>query len=334
MAKRILSVKNLVTRFNTSQGWLTAVDGVSFDVYRGKTLGIVGESGSGKSVTALSIMRLIPRGNSHIDGGEIWLEDTNLLALPDRDMRAIRGKRIAMIFQEPMTSLNPVLTVGYQMAEILTLHQIVHPQDVAEQCLELLQWVGIPGPQKCIRSYPHQLSGGMQQRVMIAMALAAQPTILIADEPTTALDVTIQAQILDLLMRLQEEMHMGIIFITHDLGVISQICHEVAVMYAGRIVEQAPVAALLNQPKHPYTYGLINSIPTLSPTQDPHTQRLPTIKGTVPTLGQLPPGCSFQDRCYRVQTDCKGEQGAPPLVEKADGQYAACFHPVPSEKTA
>lgn len=327
MSEKILTVKNLVTQFKTEQGPITAVNGVSFDVYQGKTLGIVGESGSGKSVTALSIMRLIasPIGNI---AGEVWLKGEDLLQLSSRAMRAVRGNQIAMIFQEPMTSLNPVFTVGYQIKEALTLHQSLTPQDAQDQSIELLSLVGVPAPEKRIQAYPHQLSGGMQQRVMIAMALASKPAVLIADEPTTALDVTIQAQILDLLTQLQEELSMGIILITHDLGVVAEVCHEVAVMYAGKLVEQAPVQALFSHPRHPYTQGLMASIPFLEANQDKKQQRLATIEGTVPTLTSLPPGCSFQDRCYRVQQDCRGEQGPPPLEEKVPAHQAACFHPL------
>ncbi|MEM7382937.1 MAG: ABC transporter ATP-binding protein [Bacteroidota bacterium] len=328
MKEKILTVRNLVTQFRTEQGTVTAVNGVSFDVYPGKTLGIVGESGSGKSVTALSVMRLINGPVGNIVGGAIWLGDQDLCQLPDQAMRTVRGSQIAMIFQEPMTSLNPVFTIGYQISEALTLHQPLTHQEARDQAIELLSLVGIPAPAVCFQEYPHQLSGGMQQRAMIAMALAGKPTILIADEPTTALDVTIQAQILDLLTRLQEELGMGIIFITHDLGVVAEVCHEVAVMYAGKIVEQAPVQTLLSHPKHPYTQGLLNAIPTLEPSQNKTPQRLATIRGVVPALTSLPPGCSFQDRCQQVQPACRGEQGPPPLEEKSPSHWAACFYPI------
>lgn len=326
--EKILTVKNLVTQFTTEQGTVNAVNGVSFDVYPGKTLGIVGESGSGKSVTALSVMRLINGPTGNITEGEIWLGDQDLLQLSDQAMRIVRGSQIAMIFQEPITSLNPVFTIGYQIIEALTLHQSLTYQEAHDQAIELLSLVGIPAPTRRLQEYPHQLSGGMQQRAMIAMALAGKPVVLIADEPTTALDVTIQAQILDLLTRLQEELGMGIIFITHDLGVVAEVCHEVAVMYAGKIVEQAPVQTLLNHPKHPYTQGLLNAIPILEPRQDKSPQRLATIRGVVPALTSLPPGCSFQDRCYQVQPACRGEQGPPPLEEKSPDHRAACFYPI------
>ena len=328
MAERILAVKNLVTQFRSEQGPINAVNDVSFDVYKGKTLGIVGESGSGKSVTALSIMRLIASPIGNIVQGEILLKGQDLLQLSDKAMRAVRGNQIAMIFQEPMTSLNPVFTVGHQIKEALTLHQAMTPRDAQAQAIELLRLVGIPAPEKRIQEYPHQLSGGMRQRVMIAIGLAGKSAVLIADEPTTALDVTIQAQILDLLTRLQEELGMGIILITHDLGVVAEVCHEVAVMYAGKIVEQAAVQALFSQPRHPYTQGLLASIPSLKAGANKVQRRLTTIKGAVPSLAKLPLGCSFQDRCYRVQQDCRGEQGPPPLEEVVPGQLAACFHPI------
>jgi oligopeptide/dipeptide ABC transporter ATP-binding protein len=328
MLERILTVKNLVTQFNTEQGLIRPVNDISFEVYKGKTLGIVGESGSGKSMTALSIMRLLAPPIGKIVGGSIFLENKDLLQLSDKEMRAIRGNKIGMIFQEPMTSLNPVFTVGYQIKEALTLHQQVSPKDATEQTIELLKLVGIPAPEKRINEYPHQLSGGMRQRIMIAMALSSKPDVLIADEPTTALDVTIQAQILELMAKLQEELNMGIILITHDLGVVAEVCHEVAVMYSGKIVEQASVEDLFSCPKHPYTRGLLASIPSLEVGKNHTQRRLETIKGTVPALNKLPLGCSFQDRCYNVQSDCRGERGTPPLEEKAVGHLAACFHPL------
>jgi oligopeptide/dipeptide ABC transporter ATP-binding protein len=329
MSEKILIVENLVTQFNTEQGPITPVNGVSFTVYKGKTLGIVGESGSGKSMTALSIMRLIAPPMGNIVGGHIWLDGQDLLQLSDKAMRRVRGNKIGMIFQEPMTSLNPVFTVGYQIKEALTFHQNMSSKEAEDQAIELLTLVGIPAPEKRIHEYPHQLSGGMRQRIMIAMALSSRPSILIADEPTTALDVTIQAQILDLMAKLQEELEMGIILITHDLGVVAEVCHEVAVMYAGKIIEYAPVEQLFSHPKHPYTQGLLASIPSLEKLgQDQARKRLETIKGVVPDLNKLPLGCSFQDRCYKVQQDCKGEKGHPPLEEKAPNHLAACFHPL------
>lgn len=328
MADKMLSVKNIVTQFRTEQGTVTAVNGVSFDVYKGKTLGIVGESGSGKSITALSIMRLIDSSTGSIAQGEILLAGQDLLQLSDKAMRAVRGNQIAMIFQEPMTSLNPVFTIGYQISEVLIFHQKMEPKDAQEQSIALLSLVGIPAPEKRIHEYPHQLSGGMRQRIMIAMALSSKPAVLIADEPTTALDVTIQAQILDLMTKLQEELGMGMILITHDLGVVAELCHEVVVMYGGKIVEQASVQALFSHPKHPYTQGLLASIPSLEAIQNKAQRRLATIEGTVPALTDLPPGCSFQERCYQVQKNCRGEQGSPPLEEKATDHLAACFHPL------
>ncbi len=328
MFEKILSVNNLVTQFKSAQGPITIVNDVSFDVYKGRTLGIVGESGSGKSVTALSIMRLIADSMGEVVGGNIFLEGQDLLQLSEKDMRAVRGNKLSMIFQEPMTSLNPVFTIGYQIKEALTLHQSLSDQEAREQTIELLKLVGISAPEKRVDEYPHQLSGGMRQRAMIAMALSSKPAVLIADEPTTALDVTIQAQILDLMTRLQEELKMGIILITHDLGVVAEVCHEVAVMYGGKIVERAPVQKLFSEPKHPYTQGLLASIPSLEAGQHKASARLDTIKGVVPALNALPPGCSFQDRCFKVQQDCKGEQGHPPLEEKAPNQLAACFHPL------
>lgn len=328
MSEKILTVDNLVTQLNSEQGPILPVNGVSFDVYKGKTLGIVGESGSGKSVTALSIMRLISPPLGNIISGKIWLEDQDLMQLSDKEMRKIRGNKISMVFQEPMTSLNPVFTVGYQIKEALQLHQQLSPQEAHHQALELLTLVGIPAPEKRIHEYPHQMSGGMRQRIMIAIALSSKPAVLIADEPTTALDVTIQAQILDLMTKLQRELNMGIILITHDLGVVAEVCHEVAVMYAGKIIEKADVQALFDHPQHPYTQGLLSAIPPLQPHIVQQQRRLITIKGVVPPLHNLPPGCSFQDRCYKVQPDCKGEQGPPPLEEKQPGHLAACFHPL------
>ena len=328
MLEKILTVKNLVTQFNTEQGLIRPVNDVSFEVYKGKTLGIVGESGSGKSMTALSIMRLIAPPIGKIVGGSIFFEDKDLLQLSDKEMRTIRGNKIGMIFQEPMTSLNPVFTVGYQIQEALTLHQKMSFKEAKDQTIELLKLVGIPAPEKRIYEYPHQLSGGMRQRIMIAMALSSKPSVLIADEPTTALDVTIQAQILELMAKLQEELNMGIILITHDLGVVAEVCHEVAVMYGGKIVEQASVQDLFSCPKHPYTRGLLASIPSLEVGKDHTQRRLETIRGTVPALNKLPLGCSFQDRCYNVQADCRGEKGTPPLEEKAPEHLAACFHPL------
>lgn len=326
--EKILEVKQLTTKFKTSQGLLTAVDGVSFDVYKGKSLGIVGESGSGKSTVALSIMRLIASPGGLIDQGEVWFQGQDLLQLPRQAMQEVRGNQVSMIFQEPMTSLNPVFTVGNQIQEPLLLHQGMTPKDAQDRCIELMTLVGIPAPEKRLHEYPHQLSGGMRQRVMIAMALACRPAVLIADEPTTALDVTIQAQILDLMRKLQEEINMGIILITHDLGVVAEMCDEVAVMYCGKIVEHADVQTLFSHPAHPYTHGLLASIPSLEPLMADQARRLPTIDGVVPPLSQLPLGCNFQDRCAWADKACRGAQGDPVLAEVGPQQLAACFHPL------
>lgn len=308
--EKILEVKNLKTSFFTEAGEVRAIDDVSFNVYKGKTLGIVGESGCGKSVTSLSIMRLIPHPPGKIVGGQIIYKNRNLLDLNSEEMRSIRGNEISMIFQEPMTSLNPVFTIGNQVIEAIRLHQRLSRAEARNRAIEMLSMVGIPAPEKRIDDYPHQLSGGMRQRVMIAMALSCNPQILIADEPTTALDVTIQAQILELLKELQEKVGMALILITHDLGVIAETAHEVVVMYAGRIVEQGLVEDIFENPKMPYTKGLLNSIPTLSqdPTGKIKKKRLETIPGIVPNLLYLPPGCRFQDRCiYRVEECLKRE---------------------------
>ncbi len=330
MSEKILEVKNLVTKFKTDKGLITAVDDVSFDVYKGKTLGIVGESGSGKSVTALSIMRLIPNPPGIIAGGEILLKGKNVLEVPDLEMRRIRGNKIGMIFQEPMTSLNPVFTVGNQIKEVIKLHQSheLSNKDIEDKTVEMLKLVGIPSPEKRVKEYPHQLSGGMRQRVMIAIALACEPEVLIADEPTTALDVTIQAQILELMNKLQDALGMGIIMITHDLGVVAQTCHDVAVMYCGRMVESTDVKTLFSNPRHPYTKGLLESIPSFDSTGAAAKGRLPTIEGMVPSLHNLPAGCSFQDRCFNVKTECRGEKGVPQMHEIHQGQRVRCFNPV------
>jgi len=329
MSEKILEVKDLVVEFNTDRGPITAVSGVSFEVFKGRTLGIVGESGSGKSVSALSIMRLIPSPPGRIKSGDIIFRGESLLDIPMDDMRRIRGNKIAMIFQEPMTSLNPVFTVGNQIIEVLELHQkdLSKPERVRKG-IELLKLVGIPSPQARFKEYPHQLSGGMRQRVMIAMSLACEPDILIADEPTTALDVTIQAQILDLMNKLRDELGMGIIFITHDLGVVAEMCDDVAVMYCGRIVEKSDVRSIFAHPRHPYTKGLIHSIPSYDSTSIHKKEKLPTIDGMVPSLFELPAGCSFQDRCGEVKDDCRGAKGSPKLAEVSSGHEVSCFSPL------
>lgn len=318
--EKVLEVKNLETSFRTEDGVVKAVDNVSFDVYRGKTLGIVGESGCGKSVTSLSIMQLIPNPPGKVTGGQILYKGEDLLKKSPSQMRAIRGNEISMIFQEPMTSLNPVFTIGNQLVEAITLHQKLSKKDAIAKAIEMLRLVGIPSPDKRILDYPHQLSGGMRQRVMIAMALSCNPNVLIADEPTTALDVTIQAQILDLLKGLQEKVGMGLILITHDLGVVAEVCDDVVVMYAGKVVEQGTVHEIFKNPKHPYTRGLLNSIPTLSkdPTGKVKKNRLETIPGIVPNLLQLPRGCRFQDRCTLVQDVCRGDEPDLRLAKKDD----------------
>ncbi|HUS67594.1 MAG TPA: ABC transporter ATP-binding protein [Kofleriaceae bacterium] len=327
----LLVVEELVTEFRTEHGTVRAVDKVSFEVAPGKTIGVVGESGCGKSVTALSIMRLIPNPPGKIAGGAIRYRGQNLLELDDRAMRAIRGHKISMIFQEPMTSLNPVFTVGDQVAEAVRLHQKKTRAQALEVAVEMFQLVGIPSPSERVKSYPHQLSGGMRQRVMIAMALACRPDLLIADEPTTALDVTIQAQILDLLRKLQAELGMSIMLITHDLGVVAETCTEVVVMYAGRVVERAATEELFASPRHHYTAGLLRSVPSYrpagggAPATSGERARLQEIQGMVPSLHELPRGCKFQDRCPAVGDICRQEEpGLVPLGKS----WVRCHFPV------
>ena len=315
----VLEVRDLRTYFHTEEGVARAVDGVSFAVGRGQTLGLVGESGCGKSVSAFSIMRLVPDPPGRIEDGQILLRGRDLLALDEEEMRRVRGDDIAMIFQEPMTSLNPVLTCGFQIAEAVVLHQQVPTQEARARAIEMLQLVGIPAPEQRIDEYPHQLSGGMRQRVMIAMALSCNPDVLIADEPTTALDVTIQAQILALLESLQESLQMAIVMITHDLGVIAETADQVAVMYAGQIVEYAETQALFTRPQHPYTRGLLRSIPRL----DAEQERLDIIPGVVPDARIFPPGCRFAPRCPLADDHCRTE--APPLEEVEAGHWASCW---------
>jgi peptide/nickel transport system ATP-binding protein len=307
MEELVLEVKNLKTSFFTEEGEVKAVDDVSFSVFKGKTLGIVGESGCGKSVTSLSIMRLIPEPPGRIVGGEILYQGKNLLGMDSKEMRSIRGNEISMIFQEPMTSLNPVFTIGNQIREAIALHQDLSKKEIYNKAVEMLKLVGIPGPEKRVEDYPHQLSGGMRQRVMIAMALSCNPQVLIADEPTTALDVTIQAQILDLLRDLKEKVGMALILITHDLGVVAEMADEVMVMYAGRVVEKTSVQEIFSNPKMPYTRGLLNSIPRLTrhAGERERKRRLETIPGIVPNLLHLPVGCRFQDRCSYVIPECR-----------------------------
>jgi peptide/nickel transport system ATP-binding protein len=317
----------LQTYFFTRQGIVKAVDGVSFNLRKGETLGIVGESGCGKSITALSIMRLVPEPPGRIIGGKVNLDGKELLDLSEKEMRGIRGNDISMIFQEPMTSLNPVLTIGFQIAESLILHQDYSKSQALDRAVEMLDLVKIPEPALRAKEYPHQLSGGMRQRVMIAMALACNPKVLIADEPTTALDVTIQAQILDLIVQLQEQLGTAVILITHDLGVIAETAQRVIVMYAGRKVEEAFVEPLFAEPMHPYTHGLMASVPQLSIMNEAErdgAERLEEIPGIVPPLNDLPPGCAFAPRCQFADDVCKADY--PPYEEKRPGHWAACWH--------
>lgn len=321
--KNILSVHNLKTRFNTNDGGVMAVNDISFSLKKGEVMGIVGESGSGKSTVALSLMRIIDEEVGSVVGGQIFLDGEDIMLLPEEKMRGIRGNKISMIFQDPMTSLNPVFTVGNQIQESIVTHQGLSPKDARHRSIELLSLVSIPMPEKRIDEYPHQLSGGMRQRVMIAMALACNPEILIADEPTTALDVTIQAQILDLLQTIQQETNMSILLITHDLGVVAELCNKVAVMYCGKIVEMADTKSIFKVPAHPYTVGLLGSIPTIRYSHQ--SDRLSTIEGVVPSLLDLPTGCTFQDRCKYATQVCRTKE--PSLLKLDQGREAACFHP-------
>ncbi len=314
----LLEVKDLKTYFYTDAGVGKAVDGVSFSLEKGKVLGIVGESGCGKSVTSLSIMRLVDPTTGRYEGGQILFNGQDLLKLPEKEMQKIRGNRISMIFQEPMTSLNPVFTIGYQIEESLMLHKGMNAKQARERAIELLELVGIPEAGKRVDEYPHQLSGGMRQRVMIAMALAGDPELLIADEPTTALDVTIQAQILELLRSLQKKLDMSIIIITHDLGVIAEMADEVVVMYAGDIVEKSKTKELFDDPKHPYTIGLMDSIPDVEENLD----RLRTLDGLVPSLYDMPEGCRFAPRCKFACPEC--EQTRIHLTELENGRQVRC----------
>jgi oligopeptide/dipeptide ABC transporter ATP-binding protein len=320
--KPLLEVKNLQTYFYTEDGVVRAVDGVSFEVYPGEVLGLVGESGCGKSVTSLSIMRLISKPG-RIDKGEILLDGEDLLKLPEDEMIKVRGNRISMIFQQPQTALNPVFKVGDQLAEVLDVHQDLGKDAGWKRAVALLKMVGVPDPERRAEAYPHELSGGMAQRVMIAMALACVPELLIADEPTTALDVTIQAQILDLMRDLRREMGTSVILITHDLGVVAEMAERVAVMYAGEIVEQTDVNTLFDQPLHPYTQGLIGSIPVLGEIKE----RLDVIPGSVPNLVNLPPGCRFAPRCQaRFKYGCTiCAEVKPELEEVQPGHFVRCW---------
>jgi peptide/nickel transport system ATP-binding protein len=319
----VIDVKNLQTVFFTNSGLFRAVDDVSFAVRRGETLAIVGESGCGKSVTALSIMRLVPDPPGRIVGGSVTLEGTDLLSLDEAEMRQIRGDRISMIFQEPMTSLNPLMRIGDQITEVVRLHRKMTAREAWKQAVDMLRLVRIPEPERRAQEYPHQLSGGMRQRAMIAMALACRPALLIADEPTTALDVTIQAQILALIVELQRELGTGLILITHDLGVVAQTAQRVIVMYAGKKVEEATVEALFENPRHPYTRGLMASMPAVIGLGAKTDARLTEIPGMVPSLTNLPVGCAFAPRCTMAIDRCRAEY--PPLQDFGDRHLSACW---------
>jgi len=317
----LLSVTNMRTRFHIYEGMVTAVDGINLDVYRGETLGVVGESGCGKSVTALSILRLLASPPAEIQG-TILFGGVNLLDLNLDEIRRIRGNAISMIFQEPMTSLNPVLTIGEQISEAIRLHQGVDRQEAWSKAVEMLQMVQIPSPDMRAHEYPHQLSGGMRQRAMIAMALSCHPRLLLADEPTTALDVTIQAQIVDLMERLKEEFDTSIVLITHNLGLIAEMAKRVLVMYMGKVVEEAPVEDLFQEPLHPYTQGLLESIPWIGKKLKTGRRQLQEIPGIVPSLLEMPEGCRFHPRCSRVMNICRKEE--PQLVQK-EGRQVLCW---------
>lgn len=319
MNNKLLDVKNLSTYFYTTEGTVYALDDVSFSIDKGETLGIVGESGSGKSVTALSIMRLVQTPPGKIVKGEILLEGDDILKKSKEDMRDIRGNRIAMIFQEPMTALNPVLTIGYQIMESLRIHQNMNKKEARLRAIEMLKKVGIPNPDKRIDSYPHQLSGGMRQRAMIAIALCCNPQLLICDEPTTALDVTIQAQILELINKLKEDFNTSVMMITHDLGVIAQVSDNVMVMYAGKEMEYGSVREVFKNPYHPYTKALLDSIPTIDRKQE----RLNAIKGMVPSLSNRPEGCLFHPRCDKCMEICKKQR--PGIVELENNRQVRCW---------
>ena len=321
----LLEIDDLRVEFRLREGTVRAVDGVSFDLREGETLGVVGESGCGKSVTALSILRLVPEPPGIVAGGGIRYQGVDLLGFSEPEMQRVRGKEISMIFQEPMTSLNPVVTVGRQISELFTLHEGLSKRDASDRAVEMLRLVRIPEPEHRVREYPHQLSGGMRQRVMIAMALACDPRILLADEPTTALDVTIQAQILDLMAELREKMGTAIVLITHDMGIIAENAERVVVMYAGRKVEEAEVGELFSTPCHPYTRGLLTSIPRLDAAEDGGERtRLNEIEGIVPSLAALPAGCAFAPRCPYATGECR--EVRPPLEKKRPGHWAACWH--------
>jgi oligopeptide/dipeptide ABC transporter ATP-binding protein len=322
VSEPLLRVSNLTTHFETQEGCIKAVDGVDFTVGRGETLGVVGESGCGKTVLALSIMRLVPTPPGRIVAGSVFLDDTDLLTLDQQDMQRFLGKEIAMIFQEPMTSLNPVLKVGEQIAEMVRFHEGLSRKEALNRAVEMLRLVGMAAPERRIRDYPHQLSGGMRQRVMIAMALSCHPRLMLADEPTTALDVTIQAQIIELIGRLKEEFGASVILISHDLGVVAEAAQFVAVMYAGKIVEQGSAPDLFSWPLHPYTNGLLLSLPRVDKNAD-QGGYLQTIPGSVPPLYNLPPGCRFQERCSQVMDICRTTE--PALMEERPEHWVRCW---------
>lgn len=319
--EKILEVQNLSTSFKTERGLLKAIDGVSFEVYKGEILGVVGESGCGKSVTSQSILRLYDEKHLVRYEGNIMLEDTDILNMPLKNMQNIRGEKVSMVFQDALSSLNPVFTIGNQICEPLIIHQKLSKKAALEKAIEMLTLVGIPAPEKRVHQYPHELSGGMRQRVMIAIALACMPQLLIADEPTTALDVTVQAQIMDLIVELNHKLDMGVILITHDLGVVAETCSRVVVMYLGQVVEEAAVEDIFDNPQHPYTLGLIKSIPRLDGNRD---EELYTIKGTVPLLSQIPSGCRFADRCPYVTDKCRNEM--PELKSISPTQKVRCWN--------
>jgi peptide/nickel transport system ATP-binding protein len=322
MAERLLEIKGLKTHFFTEEGVVRAVDGIDLHIDKGETLGVVGESGCGKTVTALSVMKLIPMPPGKIVEGQMLYEGRDLVTLPPAQMRKVRGKEISMVFQEPMTSLNPVFTIGEQIAEAVRLHEGLGRRAAMDKTVEMLKLVHIPNPERRVKEYPHQLSGGMRQRVMIAMALSCNPKLLIADEPTTALDVTIQAQILELLNELKAKLGMAVLLITHDMGVIAETAQRVMVMYAGKVVEEAPVKELFKEPLHPYTQGLLRSIPRID-TAATQKKRLEAIPGVVPSLLQLPQGCRFAPRCAFVKPMHLEKE--PPLKEVKPGHKVACW---------
>jgi peptide/nickel transport system ATP-binding protein len=331
MAAPLLSVQDLVVRFDTDRGPLRAVDEVSFDVPEGETVALVGESGSGKSVTALAILGLIASPPGTVERGKVLLGERDLLAAPEKEMRAVRGAQISIVFQEPMTALNPVYTAGAQIAEVIRLHEKASRGDARRKAVEMLKLVGIPSPEERADAYPHELSGGMRQRVLIAMALACHPRLLIADEPTTALDVSVQAQVLELLAKRKEETGMSMLFITHDLGIVAEIANAVVVLYAGRVVETAPVEAIFGDPLHPYTRGLLASAPPLDSSRRlDRPRRLDAIEGIVPDLAALPSGCRFADRCALRKSKPPGHERCtaeePPLTVLSDGRRARCYY--------